>query len=468
MIKWKIGKIIGGAFLLFAAYLLLGGLVPPLFHKEIPDVRCNMGQAEENSVAASERVRCIDDNEEALIWRLKLIESAQEEIILSTFDLREDNSGRDMMACLLQAADRGVQVKIFVDGINGMLQLWDSDCFNVLAAHPNVEAKLYNPVNLLLPWRLNYRMHDKYLIADNTAYLLGGRNTNDLFLGNYRESYNIDRDILVYEEENATSGSLAQFRAYFESIWALESNKMLKGTKNTGKTAEAKEWQTAHYEELKIRYPAAFKETDWQEETVAATRVELLVNPIGPKNKEPGLWATLVKVMEEGHNILIQTPYIICNDAMYCGLTGLCEDGKQLQIITNAVENGANPWGCTDYLNQKKQILQTGVTVSEFLGGQSLHTKTVLVDDNISVVGSFNLDIRSAYLDTEMMLYIDCPELNAGLRKTAETQLDYCRHVAPDGLESFGAEYREVALPTGKKLFYGIVRIVVLPFRYLL
>ena len=468
MIRWKIGKIIGGALLLFAAYLLLGGLVPPLFHKEIPEFTGGLGLGTESNEAALERVRCIDDNEEALIWRLKLIESAQEEIILSTFDLREDNSGRDMMACLLQAADRGVKVKIFVDGINGMLQLWDSDCFNVLAAHPNVEAKLYNPVNLLLPWRLNYRMHDKYLIADDTAYLLGGRNTNDLFLGNYRESYNIDRDILVYEEEGAASGSLAQLREYFESIWALESNKMLKGTKNTGKTAAAKEWQAAHYEELKTRYPAAFEETDWQTETVAAARVELFVNPIEPKNKEPGLWAALCKVMEEGQEILIQTPYIICNDAMYRGLSGLCEDGKQLQIITNAVENGANPWGCTDYLNQKKQILKTGVTVSEFLGGQSLHTKTVLVDDNISIVGSFNLDIRSAYLDTEMMLYIDCPELNTELRKTAETQLDYCKHVAPDGSERFGAEYRAVALPAGKKLFYGMVRIVVLPFRYLL
>ena len=106
--------------------------------------------------------------------------------------------------------------------------------------------------------------------------------------------------------------------------------------------------------------------------------------------------------------------------------------------------------------------------MTEFLGGQSLHTKTVLVDDNISIVGSFNLDIRSAYLDTEMMLYIDCPELTAGLRAATKEQLDYCKHVSPDGSERFGAEYRAVALPAGKKLFYGMVRIVVLPFRYLL
>ena len=72
--------------------------------------------------------------------------------------------------------------------------------------------------------------------------------------------------------------------------------------------------------------------------------------------------------------------------------------------MTNAVESGANPWGCTDYLNQKQKVLGTGVSVYECLAGQSLHTKTVLVDDDISLIGSYNLDIRSTYLDTEMML----------------------------------------------------------------
>ena len=85
-----------------------------------------------------------------------------------------------------------VQIRLIVDGINGFLQLRGSGMFQALTSNPNVEAKLYNPVNLLLPFRINYRMHDKYLIADESVYILGGRNTNDLFLGNYRDSYNLD------------------------------------------------------------------------------------------------------------------------------------------------------------------------------------------------------------------------------------------------------------------------------------
>lgn len=84
--------------------------------------------------------------------------------------------------------------------------------------------------------------------------------------------------------------------------------------------------------------------------------------------------------------------------------------------MTNSVEGGANLFGCADYLGQKEKILGCGVEVYETLCGHSLHTKAVLVGDRLSVIGSFNMDMRSAYLDTELMLVIDSPEINAQLR----------------------------------------------------
>ena len=77
-------------------------------------------------------------------------------------------------------------------------------------------------------------MHDKYLIADDTAYILGGRNSNNLFLGAYRDTYNIDRDLYVLErtEKNASDvmqkkerNSLQDIKAYFEKIWVQPDQK---------------------------------------------------------------------------------------------------------------------------------------------------------------------------------------------------------------------------------------------------
>ena len=65
----------------------------------------------------AERIRCIDDNEEALLWRLRMIGNAKKSIVLSTFDLRPDDSGTKIIAALYTAAERGVQVQILIDGI---------------------------------------------------------------------------------------------------------------------------------------------------------------------------------------------------------------------------------------------------------------------------------------------------------------------------------------------------------------
>ena len=197
---------------ILALFLLLCALVPPLVHKTVTEPVPITG-------SPGERVAAVDSNREAMLWRLRLIRSAQESLILSTFDLRPDETGLDILAALQEAADRGVRIQILADGICGAMYLQASAHFRALAAMPNVEARFYNPINLLKPWALNYRMHDKYLIVDNHAYLLGGRNTYDLFLREDLGHYNIDRDVLVYVPEGG--GSLEALRAYFDSIWSL-------------------------------------------------------------------------------------------------------------------------------------------------------------------------------------------------------------------------------------------------------
>lgn len=415
-----------------------------------------------------ERIRCIDNNQEALIWRLRIIEMAKKEIILATFEAADDHGGRDIIAALFAAANRGVHVKLLIDGMNGSMHLKGNDRFRALFCHENVEVKFYNPVCLKRLFRVSYRMHDKYLVADDQVYILGGRNTNDLFLGDYREKYNIDRDILVYEGATPEDHSLWQIKRYFEQIWASRDSVQVCCRLSEKKRRAAERLLSEHYRGLLERYPEAFGETDWQAETMEAEGVCLLTNPMAAGKKQPTLWDAINQVMKMGSEIFICTPYIICDKKMYQDLTALCESGKQVQMMINAVENGANPWGCVDYRNQKKRIQQTGMEIFEYLGGQSLHTKTVLVDDDISIVGSLNCDMRSVYLDTELMLFIRSQELNAQLRQVVEEEKEKSRRVFPDGSKEDGKAYREVRMPWLKRLIYGCLRWIIRPFRRLL
>ena len=465
----RIWKILPILLLLLAVYLVVTDILLPLFHREVSEAfkaqvaEMNLkGQGE-----GGERIRCIDENEEALIWRLRMIGQAERSIVLATFDLRTDESGTDLCAALYQAAERGVRIQILVDGIYKMLFLDRSETLEALIAHENIEVRFYNPITPLSIGNVNYRMHDKYLIIDDRMYLLGGRNSNDIFLGKNSDDTNIDRDILVYEEREDAGESLKALQEYFSEIW----NEPCVKEKKTEKTAEDFEAEyemlEKRYEQLLTRYPDIRDYDQWKEATYEAERITLITNEIHDGQKSPQILYVLEQLCKEAKDVLIQTPYIICNGEMYETLEKIGSNAS-LRILINAVEKGSNPFGCTDYLNQKKKIGKTGAVVYELMNEYPVHTKTVMIDDRISVVGSYNLDMRSTYLDTEMMLVIDSPRLNSHLREMAEEYKKKSKEVLPDGKETEGPGYVGKELSGGKKIFYMMLRVITAPVRHLL
>lgn len=456
ILKW-----LGISLGVYLLYGVLTAILVPLPQKEAAGELWSQYEARLSTDASQKRVRSIEDTDSALLWRLQLIESAEREVIFSTFDLRADGSGQDLMAALYGAAQRGVRVRVIVDGLNGFLHLQNSGVLRALAAEENVEVRFYDPIDLLRPWKLNYRLHDKYLIADGSKYILGGRNSNDLFLGSYQENQNIDRDVLVVSDGGEGS-SVSQLLTYFESVWSQPENKTI-----TGKTSSQTDALQERYAALCAVHGKELAAVDWEVETAAVTHVSLLSGSPRAEAKAPELWDALVRLMAQGDDVLLQTPYIICNDKMYNDLEALAET-RQLRVLTNAVENGANPSGCSDYLREKQNILSRGVDVYEVVCGQSLHTKTILIGNDLSVVGSFNADMRSAYLDTELMLVIESEEVNAALRQESVQYIDQSRLALHDGGTEYGAQFEEVTLPWTKRALYTILSVVQRPIRHLL
>ena len=433
---------------------------PALYHKRADEENRECERA--LNMAGQERILNIENNVDALVWRLRLIESAKENIVLAIFDFRDDNSGQDMMAALLNAADRGVKVQILVDGINGTLYLRGSRNFRELTSHENVEVKLYNPITLIKPWKNNYRMHDKYLIADDLHISLAEETQMIYFL--VIISTHIMRIGIFWSMKRFRVRVILTIRfKIISKIYGILSCCRMSG-KHEGINGRLRE----HYQEVREKYPEAFCEIDWFEETIETESIELCTNPLDPYNKQPQVWDRMVNKMKEADNIVIQTPYVICNQKMYGDLKAICSKSVKTELIINAVESGANPFGCTDYLNQKKAVRQTGSYVYEYVGTQALHTKTVLAGDTLSIVGSCNLDMRSVYLDTEMMLFIECKELNETLRGHTEKLKLKSRQVAPDGTIIDGENYQIIEQSVGKRIFYGILRILIIPFRHLL
>lgn len=360
-----------------------------------------------------ERAMVISNNGEALAERIRLISQAEDEIILSTFDFNADVSGRMLLAALYQAAGRGVHVSILVDGISYATGILGNSWFYALTENENVEFKIYNPLNPLKPWEFMGRLHDKYLMADRTAYILGGRNCYDFFLGDHDGYKNYDWDVLVCCEEGEDFSSMEQLQEYFESVWELDACHAVSG----GSTKKQGDLQ-ALYSQMQEEHADWFQPVDYRELTVPARRIRLVSNPVHTRAKEPVVFYSITELMEQAQeSVFIHTPYILCDDWMLGQLSDICAQVPEVHMMTNSVANNGNPFGAMDYYINKEKLLDSGVNMSEYDSGVSYHGKCFTVDDRLSAIGSFNWDMRSAYLDTELMLVIDSPELNAILRE---------------------------------------------------
>ena len=464
----KILKRIGKVCFCFLLMIILVNVLEPLFCRKPDETYAKKLRETEFTAetAGAERIYCIDDNEEALLWRLRMIGTAKKSIVLSTFDLRADENGTKLLAALNHAASKGVKIQLLIDGIYQQLFLTKSRDFQALASCENVEVGVYNPVTPANLLKVNYRMHDKYLIIDEKMYLLGGRNSNDIFLGDQKKGINEDRDILVYDTSEGQGESLLQLEDYFHKIWD-ESCVSRKKEKASSEYMDEQQHLEEIYASLLKKYHDLETYSVWEKDTEETNKITLLHNGTQAGRKTPQVLQAIQYLSEHAKHVIIQTPYVICNDDMYEVLRRISDHAK-LQIVLNAVEKGSNPWGCTDYLNQKKKILKTGADVYELMNDYPVHTKAVLIDERLSVVGSYNLDMRSTYLDTELMLVIDSKKLNQRIRSTEADYMEKSREILANGQETDGTKYQEKVLNWQKKFYYGVLKIIIRPIRQLL
>ena len=344
----------------------------------------------------TERAVIIEKNSQALLERVRLIQNAKDEIILSTFAFKSDESGKLILGALHDAADRGVHVRILVDGMESWIDMEGNPYFYGLSSHENVEIKLYNKANPLKPWKTMGRMHDKYLIADGKIYILGGRNTYNYFLGDFPGHKNFDRDVLVVCDEPQKDNSVNQLWNYFETIWEQEDCRYFHNSKKLADRQSVKkavlELQEGYQQYFEVN-KEKICDTDYADETFETEKIILLSNPIHTQAKEPVVWYQLGELMKNAkERVKIHTPYIICNDMMYNTWEEIAQKVPDFSIMTNSVANNGNPFGAADYAKNRNRILETGIDIWEYEGGYSYHGKSILIDDDEKYLSGYRAD----------------------------------------------------------------------------
>lgn len=460
-------KVIGILFILFVIYIVVGMLVPFVHMKSVS--KKNKAKINTESFYSTsgkdgvDRAKIVSDNKEALDLRLDMIRKAKKEIIISTFDIREGHSSDDIFSELLKASRRGVKVKILVDGLYGTIHMTGKDIFKAVGSEPNVEIKFYNPPNVLKPWTINGCLHDKYVITDQKYLLMGGRNTFDYFLGEYKgKSKGIDREILIVNTGNVKQSAIGQVRAYFDKVWNLNVCKT-KFANFSGKKKEQEVGRlSAHEKKLKI------KDYDYQKITVPTKKTTLITNPTTIYGKEPIVFETLKQLMLNAKKrVIIHTPYAVFSDDMYDGITEVKKQVKDTTMILNSIASGDNVCASADYQKNRGKILDTGISLYEYMGKHSTHGKSLIIDDDIAVVGSYNFDCRSTYVDTETMLVVQGKEITKQLEDDFDDLKAESVEVHPDGSYQSSEKIKIPTMETGKKRMIKILSYIIQAFRYL-
>lgn len=466
--KWTPARVLWWGLLVYALYFAVGALVPFAVQPQVSaEYQAAFDPASFYGDGSPDRAALVLDNQQALDLRLQMIAGAEESIILSSFDIRDCGSGRDVFAALLAASERGVDIKILWDGMSGLLR-GRAPVFRALGERDNVEVRFYNEPHFLLPWTFNGRMHDKYLIVDHRLMVLGGRNTFDLFLGNYvpDSEKSHDNDVLVYNTADTLDDSvIGQVEGYFQQVWDQRESRT--EIDSTPFFLEDAVRESASALRARPAYSFQAAEVDYGSVTVAVERVSLLVNPTNIMAKEPTLWWQLQQLMEGAEErVYLQTPYAVPSADMYDGLIRAAGRGVPVEIQLNSVAVGDNFVASSDYLTNRGRLLDTGVTVWEWFGDYSSHGKAALIDD-LAMVGSYNFDMRSTYLDTEMMLVFDGPEFYTLLEEMLKGMETQCLQATAEGyLPKEGVEEQPYQDP--KSFLYPVTRWLTQPFRFLI
>jgi cardiolipin synthase C len=396
----------------------------------------------------------LDSGMDAFALRAALAENAQRTLDLQYYIVHADTTTQLLLYRVLRAADRGVRVRLLLDDLYALGQ--DID-LATLAAHPNIEVRLFNPflhrggwgLSQLLEFigdsaRLNRRMHNKLWIADNAAAIVGGRNLGDEYFARGAVNFT-DLDVF------AAGPVVREISQSFDDYWNSESAVPVEAFVATAPGPE----QLAEFERTLEARLEGFRDSAYAQALRETGRLGLQLRtgelPLTPANalaiydkpaKTSGagdaatpnpLFAARVRPLIEAaeREVIFISPYFIPNEQGIGILSALARRGVRVRVLTNSLASTDYvPLAYAGYARLRPRLAAAGLELYEMRpetadaarghppgssSGSYLHTKAIVIDRKAVLIGSMNLDPRSRLSNTEDALLIESRALGEQL-----------------------------------------------------
>ncbi|KAF1026796.1 MAG: Cardiolipin synthase C [Burkholderia plantarii] len=392
--------------------------------------------------------RVLSVGTDALQMRIALARAATRTLDMQYYIATEDTTGKLLLAAALNAADRGVRVRMLVDDLNF------KDIGQVMASlntHPNIEIRVFNPFGatqrgvfartsdlLTKIDRFTRRMHNKAMIADNQIAIVGGRNLGDEYFSASPTLQFRDLDVLCAGP--VTDAISSSFDRYWSSpsaypLAALNHQrfdpKALDATRDTLRAHWRENAEPYDAKPLNATPLAAQIAHDtlglvWAEASFVADSPAKITMKAGTYTSPP-MQQLAEQTKAAQREFLIISPYFVPHERGVAALGALTARGVRVAVLTNSLAATDAVAVQAGYAPYRVPLLERGVELYEFRAEQpagtqwrmfgsrsraSLHAKAYVVDRSTLVIGSLNLDPRSAFLNTELALVIRSPQLS--------------------------------------------------------
>ena len=417
--------------------------------------------------AGSSAFRMISRGTDGFALRMQLIDGAEHALDLQYFIFHQDHTGQIITEALLRAADRGVQLRVLVD--DGAIEPGDGR-IRLLAAHPDIEVRVFNPfayrgesaflrgVEFMFNHRrLDFRMHNKLMIADNAGALIGGRNIGDEYFQVDPQGQYADDDLFVYGR--TVQQLSARFDSYWNSALAIPVEALAGGRPTAAQLATYRaELSVAHQRAqdagASYMHDAASGEPlsgilngelpmVWAPAQVICDAPDKLHDHYDTV-RGPFVYESVAQAVAAVQTeLLIISPYFVPTPMESQVVENLRQQKVRVGILTNSLESTTELSAHAGYQRHRTELLRAGVELHEVraapentrgsgesaaltrYGNYGLHAKLYALDRTKLFIGSMNFDQRSAWLNTEVGLIIDSSELTlqAVSRYDAMTQL---------------------------------------------
>lgn len=353
-------------------------------------------------------VALLDVGFDSLATRLRLIEEARTSIELEFFIYEVDTASRLVTQALARKAREGVKVRLLVDFSLPVFKLAPHYAHELAAA--GVEVRYYNTAGLARFFAFNHRTHRKLLVVDRAKAIIGGRNIGDDYF-DLSGRYNfLDSDLLIHGPVAAAITD--SFDLYWASDWVARPGEVasaeapgapaLLGPASTTETTLLAELQRHAPQHAPSTCPDIHFVTDYPGSGVERRKV----------------FTELTRLAQEARQqILIESPYLVLREDGTAVLSALARRGVQLTLLTNSLTSTDAFYTVASLANGLDQLRLPGLQVWAY-GGQPLagsarppasprwgvHAKRAVFDDHTVVVGTYNIDPRSANLNSELMV----------------------------------------------------------------